>query len=73
MAICNGILCGLVAGSLAWLLYADTAQGMKLGFVMFLAMMLNILLALSWVWRFRCFSRRSDAIRRWADRCFLPS
>ena len=44
VAICNGILCGLVAGSLAWLLYADTAQGMKLGFVMFLAMMLNILL-----------------------------
>ena len=44
VAICNGILCGLVAGSLACLLYADTAQGMKLGFVMFLAMMLNILL-----------------------------
>lgn len=42
VAIINGLLWGLIAGALAWLLYADSSYGMKLGLVMFLAMVLNI-------------------------------
>ncbi len=41
VAIINGMLWGLIAGGLAWLLYADSANGKKLGLVMILAMMLN--------------------------------
>lgn len=42
VAIINGLLWGLIAGALAWLLYADSSYGMKLGLAMFLAMVLNI-------------------------------
>ena len=43
VAIINGLMWGAVAGLGAWLLYYDSAFGMKLGLVMFLAMMLNII------------------------------
>ena len=43
VAIINGVIWGLIAGGFAWLLYADSDMGMKLGLVMFLAMMPNII------------------------------
>ncbi len=42
VALINGVLGGVVAGALAWFLYADSSQGLLLGFVMALAMLLNI-------------------------------
>ena len=38
----NGLLWGSIAGSLAWWLYKDTAQGVVLGLTMMLAMVLNL-------------------------------
>lgn len=43
VAFINGAIWGVIAGLLAWGLYADTPEGMKLGGVMALAMFLNIL------------------------------
>jgi magnesium transporter len=45
VAVLNGVVWGGVAGLLAWLLYRDTANGSLLGLVMFLAMVLNMLVA----------------------------
>jgi magnesium transporter len=45
IAVCNGAVWGGIAGLLAWLLYRDSANGMLLGVVMFLAMILNMLVA----------------------------
>lgn len=42
VAVINGVLWGAIAGLCAWALYWDTPQGMLLGLVMFLAMILNI-------------------------------
>ena len=44
VALINGILWGIISGLFVWLLYLDSGEGMMLGFVMFLAMMLNIIL-----------------------------
>ena len=44
VAIINGLLWGVIAGGCAWLLYMDSPQGMLLGGVMALAMLLNIVL-----------------------------
>lgn len=44
VAIINGLLWGIIAGGCAWLLYMDSPQGMLLGGVMALAMLLNIVL-----------------------------
>lgn len=43
VSIINGILWGAIAGLCAWALYWDSPEGMMLGFVMFLAMLLNII------------------------------
>ena len=43
VSIINGILWGAIAGLCAWALYLDSPEGMMLGFVMFLAMLLNII------------------------------
>lgn len=43
VSIINGILWGAIAGLCAWGLYWDSDEGMMLGFVMFLAMILNII------------------------------
>jgi magnesium transporter len=45
IAVLNGVVWGGLAGMLAWLLYRDTPNGALLGFVMFLAMVLNMLVA----------------------------
>jgi len=45
IAVLNGVVWGGLAGLLAWLLYRDTPNGALLGFVMFLAMVLNMLVA----------------------------
>ncbi len=42
VSIINGILCGVAAGLCVWFLYFDTSQGLLLGCVMALAMLLNI-------------------------------
>ena len=42
VSLINGVLGGIVAGGLAWFLYADSNQGVLLGLVMALAMLLNI-------------------------------
>lgn len=42
VAVINGILCGIAAGLCVWGLYHDSSQGMLLGCVMALAMLLNI-------------------------------
>ncbi len=44
VALINGILWGIIAGLFAWALYYDTPDGKLLGFTMFLAMMLNMLM-----------------------------
>ena len=43
VALINGLLWGAIAGLCAWGLYFNSSQGMLLGFVMFLAMLLNII------------------------------
>lgn len=43
VALFNGAVWGAVAGLLAWFLYRDSINGPLLGFVMFLAMVLNML------------------------------
>jgi magnesium transporter len=43
VALFNGAVWGGVAGVLAWFLYRDSANGLLLGSVMFLAMLLNML------------------------------
>jgi magnesium transporter len=45
IALLNGLVWGSIAGTFAWLLYRDTPQGVTLGLVMMLAMILNLLLA----------------------------
>ena len=45
VAMLNGAVWGGVAGLLAWLLYRDTPNGVLLGLVMFMAMVLNMLVA----------------------------
>ena len=45
IAVLNGAVWGGLAGLLAWLLYRDTPNGVLLGLVMFLAMILNMLVA----------------------------
>jgi hypothetical protein len=45
VAVLNGVVWGGVAGLLTWLLYRETPNGVLLGFVMFLAMVLNMLVA----------------------------
>ncbi len=42
VSVINGIMWGAIAAVCAWALYWDTPQGVKLGLVMFLAMLLNI-------------------------------
>ncbi len=44
VAMINGLIWGVIAGLFAWALYFDTPDGMKLGFTMFLAMVLNMLM-----------------------------
>ena len=44
IALLNGFVWGTIAGLFAWWLYSDTPQGPLLGFVMLLAMTLNLLL-----------------------------
>ena len=44
VALINGIVWGSIAGLCAWGLYYDSPQGMLLGGVMALAMLLNIVL-----------------------------
>ena len=44
MALLNGLVWGVIAGLCVWGLYHDSAQGMMLGGVMALAMLLNIVL-----------------------------
>ncbi|MEF9996076.1 MAG: magnesium transporter, partial [Burkholderiaceae bacterium] len=43
VALFNGAAWGLLAGLLAWFLYRESVNGPLLGFVMFLAMVLNML------------------------------
>lgn len=43
VACINGLMWGIIAGLCVWGLYWDSPQGQMLGFVMFLAMMLNII------------------------------
>ena len=43
VSIINGIIWGAISGACAWGLYYDSPQGMTLGIVMFLAMLLNII------------------------------
>jgi magnesium transporter len=45
VAVLNGAVWGGIAGILAWLLYRDTPHGPLLGLVMFMAMVLNMLVA----------------------------
>ena len=45
IALLNGIVWGGIAGTFAWMLYRDSAQGVTLGITMMLAMVLNLLLA----------------------------
>lgn len=44
VSIINGIVWGVIAGLCSWLLYLDSEQGLLLGCVMALAMLLNIVL-----------------------------
>lgn len=44
VALINGLVWGVIAGLCAWALYHDSSQGMMLGGVMALAMLLNIVL-----------------------------
>ena len=44
VALLNGLVWGVIAGLCVWGLYHDSAQGMMLGGVMALAMLLNIVL-----------------------------
>ena len=44
VAVLNGLVWGMIAGLCVWGLYHDSAQGMMLGAVMALAMLLNIVL-----------------------------
>ena len=44
VALVNGFIWGITAGLFTWGLYYDSPDGMKLGFTMFLAMMLNMLM-----------------------------
>ena len=44
ISVINGIVCGAIAGFFVWLLYFDSPYGKTLGFVMFLAMVLNFVL-----------------------------
>ena len=44
VALVNGFIWGIIAGLFTWGLYYDSPDGMKLGFTMFLAMMLNMLM-----------------------------
>lgn len=44
IALLNGCVWGGIAGFFAWLLYSDTPQGITLGALMMLAMMLNLLI-----------------------------
>lgn len=43
VSVINGLLGGVVAGLFVWLLYFDSSQGLLLGGVMALAMLLNII------------------------------
>ena len=42
VAVINGAIWGVIAGGLAWALYWDDPHGMLLGFIMWLAMILNM-------------------------------
>ena len=44
VALVNGFIWGIIAGLFTWGLYYDSPDGMKLGFTMLLAMMLNMLM-----------------------------
>lgn len=44
VALVNGFVWGIIAGLFTWGLYYSSQDGMKLGFTMFLAMMLNMLM-----------------------------
>ena len=43
VSVVNGVVWGAISGACAWGLYYDSPQGMTLGLVMFLAMLLNII------------------------------
>lgn len=44
IALLNGLVWGGIAGFFAWLLYQDTPQGITLGLLMMMAMVLNLLI-----------------------------